>query len=190
MQEDTKTTLESSTPNDSTKEGNEGGKVFTQSEVDKILSERLAREKEATKKELTNLKTEYDSKIQDTVKQALEEERRLSKLNAEEKEKEMLERQAKENAEKERNLTIRENTLIATDKLVESGIQPEKARALAKFLVNEKLEVQEQNVQDFLTLYNETVAVGVEQKMAGNPPKDVSPKSEVPTKEFRPTTFI
>lgn len=190
MAEEIKQPLVDVTPDTTGKEGeSEGGKVFTQSDVDKILQDRLAREKQAREKELEAIKQEYSKKIEETVKNTLEEERRLSKMNNEEKERELLEKQAKANAERERALTIRENTLVAIDRLVEANIPPEKAKGIAQFLVNENLETQEKSVSDFVSLFNETVATMVETKMSGTPPKDVQPNTKA-IPEIKPATFI
>lgn len=186
MAEDIKKPQVDVTPDVTEKEGEgDGGKVFTQSEVDKILSERLSREKQAREKE----KEEYSKQVDEIVKKALEEERRLSKMNEEEKEREMLEKQAKANAERERTLTLRENTLVAIDRLVEANIHPEKAKGIAQFLVNENLETQEKSVSDFISLFNETVATTVETKMKGTPPKDVNP-TNINIPNIKPATFI
>lgn len=192
MEIEDKKPLEGNTPEPENKEGqdknleNKGGKTLTQEEHQAELNRIAAKTREEEK-------AKADKLIADKVKEALDEERRTAKLTQEQKEKEQFEKQKKETEERELNITIRENTLTATDKLVESGIKPEKARAIAKFLVNKDLETQEQSVKDFVAQLNESVEEGVKSKLAGNPPKDTQPDNKNGSganNEVTPTNFI
>lgn len=135
---------------------------ITQEQVDKIISERLERER-------AKLLKQQD----EAVKKAQEEAERLAKLSADEREKEVLTRTQQELEAKSREIAMRENKLSAIEKLSEAGV-PLK---LVDFVVTDSPEKTTEAVGKLIETYQEAVAEGVALKLRGNPPKDVNTRT-------------
>lgn len=161
------------TPTDAKKEG-EGGKVFTQEELDTIINNRLEREKKVAKAEL-------DSAIAHTKTET----ERLAALSQEEKQKELLAKQSKETEEREKTLTLRENKLDAQAKLDELKI-PIK---FADFVLDIDKEKMEGKIKVLSDSWNDAIKEGVSRQLAGNPPKDFSKNNSTNDKPKLVQTF-
>ena len=153
----------SSTATNEDKEGNEGNqssKTFTQDELNKVLSERLAKEQAKFRKDMES-----------TIAKERQEAERMAKLSADEKEKELTVKQKEANDKRERDLKIRENKLDAVDKLIEAGVSTK----LVDFLVDQDPDVTMERVGTFTASFKEEVHKAVELQLKGtNPPKDLN----------------
>lgn len=130
-------------------------KTFTQEEVNKIIADRLAREKEKAEKKQ-------------------EEAKKLAKMNAEEKAKYELEKRESEIAKREAELNVRELTAEAKDILVDKGL-PTDLHTLINYenadTVKESIDVIEKSIQ-------KAVELAVSERLKGNAPKKATPPVE------------
>lgn len=157
MSEDPKKPQGDDTPKSPKKEGTEGGKTFTQDDVDKILSERLEREQK-----------KFEKRLETETKKAQEEAEELAKMSEEEKIKELSEKQATELADKEKNLTLRENKLDGIDKLNELKIPIR----FVDFVLNEDKDVMDKNIELLHKEWKAAISEEVANQLKGKPPKD------------------
>ncbi len=133
----------------------QGGKdkTFTQTDVDRIVGERLTREKAKFKEELEAEKSEAA---------------RLAKLSAEERAKEEFKKEQqkfsreKASFEKER-MELETTKLLAAEKL---------PVGFAKFLMAETAEETKASLETFKEAFNEAVEAVVTDRLKGTPPKD------------------
>lgn len=131
------------------KDTKEVEKTFTQEEVNKIVQDRLAKEKVKNEK-------------------AQEEAKKLAKMNADEKAKYELEKKEAEFAKREAELNKRELTATAKDILAEKGL-PQELHSILNYesadSVNESIKVVEKAIQ-------KAVEKAVEDRLKGSTPKD------------------
>jgi len=160
------------TTTDAKKEVKSGdGKVFTQEELNKILSARLA---DATAK----LQKDWEVKMQEQ----LAEQERLAKLSQEEREKEILEQSKREIEEREKKVARQENELRAYQEFTSRQLPVE----LAPQFVRDTQEDTIKSIEDFEKAFKSSLTKAVEDKLKGTAPKDVKTNTAVP--EVR-TTF-
>lgn len=137
-------------------------KTFTQEEVDKILANRLAREKKA-------------------AQEALAEAEKLAKMNADDKQKYEFEKLQRENAE----LRAAQNRSLmgeeASRMLAESDIIATKE--LLNLVVKDDAEQTKEAVNALTGLVNGLVDKAVKEKLRGTPPKKPTGNGKVYTKE-------
>lgn len=126
--------------------------LFTQEDVDRTVESRLARERKKYDKELDRRIAEYD---------------RQAKLSEEEREAERRAQSERELAEKERQITLRENLFNAKNVLIEKGISHE----LAELVVDADVEKQEQNIATLEKQFGKAVEAAVAERLKGNTPK-------------------
>lgn len=123
-------------------------KLFTQDDVNKIVQDRLAKEKIKNEK-------------------AQEEAKKLAKMNADEKAKYELEKKEADFARREAELNKRELTATAKDILAEKGL-PNNLHTILNYesadTVNESIKVVEKAIQ-------KAVEKAVEERLKGNAPK-------------------
>ena len=123
-------------------------KLFTQEDVNKIVQDRLAKEKAKNEK-------------------AQEEAKKLAKMNADEKAKYELEKKEADFARREAELNKRELTATAKDILAEKGL-PHNLHTILNYesadTVNESIKVVEKAIQ-------KAVEKAVEERLKGNAPK-------------------
>lgn len=121
-------------------------KAFTQDEVDAIVAAQVKRE--ASKSEELTRKAVADALAGQERKSKLTEEQRLSE-----------ERKAKDDelAEKERNITIRENRADAIEQLAKLGISAD----LADFVINADKGKTSENVKKLEKAFNKAVEASV-----------------------------
>lgn len=152
--------------NEQKPEGGETLKQFTQEELDKIVSERLERDR---KKQQSIFEKKLDEK--------LAEQERLSKLSQEEKEKQLTEKAKRDLEDKQKELTIRENKLSGKEKLTELNIPVE----FIDFVLSEDLEKMTENIEIFSKKWNEAVNAAVADKLKGDAPRDPNKKGDTAT---------
>jgi len=144
-------------------EGKPVEKTLTQDEVDRIISERLAKQEAKAQKALeeavTNAKTEAE---------------KLAKMTQEEREKELIAKQAESMKTKERDLTLRENKIAASESLTALGISTK----LVDLVVNESSEVMLERIETLKLAYDEAVQEGIKKGLAGTTQKDVNAVQE------------
>lgn len=134
-------------------------KSFTQADIDKAISERLKREKDANEK-----------RIAETLRKEREEWERQSKLSEEQRAEEQRKQMESELSEKERNLALRENRADARELLIERGIDS----TLVDFVVDVDADKTKDNVNQLEKAYAQAVKAGVDKALAGTTPKDTS----------------
>lgn len=138
-------------------ENPEAPKTFTQADLDKIVSERLAREKAAT-----------DKRIEEEVKKATDEAARLANMKADEREKEVQRKKEEEMASKEKGLILRENTADAKIKFAELGLPLD----LIDFVIDVNPETMGTKITSLKKSFDEAVQKGVESQLKGKTPSD------------------
>ena len=150
-------------------------KSFTQADIDKAISERLKREKDASEK-----------RIAETLRKEREEWERQSKLSEEQRAEEQRKQMESELSEKERNLALRENRADARELLIERGIDS----TLVDFVVDVDADKTKDNVNQLEKAYAQAVKAGVDKALAGTTPKDTSSEQRVETQQYGNTTVI
>ena len=150
------------TPNTSTNEV-QGGKTFTQEEVNEIISKRI-----------NEINTKNKANTEDAVNKAIAEYERKAKLTQEERDKE--ERSKRELALKERedNITLRERRLEAQEELRKNNVPID----LVDFVVTLDADKTKANIEALVKTYNKSVEDGITAKLKGNPPQDFSNSNE------------
>lgn len=156
--EDNKNNQVGGTPT-STDNGANGGKTFTQADMD-ALAGKIRNEEKA----------KHDQAVKDAIASALEEERRQAKLTAEEREKEAKTKREAELKAREEQITLRERKIAVQEKLKEKNVPTE----LADFLVDLDEKITDENIEKMVKVYNKSVEDGVAGKLKGNPPTDFS----------------
>ena len=149
-------------------------KSFTQADIDKAISERLKREKEASEK-----------RIAETLRKEREEWERQSKLSEEQRAEEARKQMESELSEKERNLALRENRADARELLIERGIDS----TLVDFVVDVDADKTKENINLLEKAYAQAVKAGVDKALAGTTPKDTT-VTAVDTPKYSGTTVI
>lgn len=132
-------------------------KTYTEAEVQKMMKDRIAREKKAAEK-------------------AIDEAKRLSQMNQEEKAKYELEKLQKELEEYKKKEAVYEMSKEASKMLSEKGITADDE--LLSTLVKGDAEGTQSAVNSFVELFNKHVEEGVKKVLTGKAPK-VNPNSGV-----------
>lgn len=135
------------------------GKMFSQDELNTIVSQRLK-----------EVKDKQDETVKNAVAEAIAEERRQAKLSEEEREKEAKTRREAELKEREQNLTLRENKIKAQELLSQKNIPID----LVDFVVDLDESKTRDNIEKLAKTYNKSVETGVTDKLKGTPPTDFS----------------
>lgn len=129
-------------------------KKFTQKDLDKIVQERLGKEKKKFQKEISEVE-------------------RLAKLSAEEQEREKFKRE-KEEFENEKKLIQRERMEIQTAKELENLGIP---NTLAKFVTSDEADQVQDNIKELKKVWAKALDEAVAKRIAGTTPKT----SNIPT---------
>lgn len=143
--------------------------MISKSEMEKIIKERVAREKKATEK-------------------AVAEAEKLAKMNADEKEKyerEQLEQQLEEYKRKDQFYSLSKE---ASKMLSEHDIHADDE--LLSFVVKDDAESTQAAINSFVTMFNSKVEDGVKQALSGKSPK-VHARTEkvISAEEFKNMTY-
>ena len=125
-------------------------KMYTQEEVEKMMKDRVAREKKA-------------------AEEALEEAKKLAKMNEDEKAKYELEKLQSELAEYKKKDAFNGLSKEASKMLSEHNIHADDE--LLAFVVKDDAEATKLAVDSFVALVNSKVTDGVKQALSGTPPK-------------------
>ena len=157
--EDNKNNQAGGTPTPTNDNGANGGKTFTQADMD-ALAGKIRNEEKA----------KHDQAVKDAIANALEEERRQAKLTAEEREKEAKTKREAELKAREDQITLRERKIAVQEKLKEKNVPTE----LADFLIDLDEKITDENIEKMVKVYNKSVEDGVAGKLKGNPPTDFS----------------
>ena len=144
-------------------------KTYTESELKKIIQDRVAREKKATEK-------------------AIAEAEKLAKMNADEKREHERQKLEEELAEYKRKDQYYSLSREATNMLHEHGITANDE--LLGMIVKDTAEDTQTAVNSFVTLFNAKVEEGVKQALSGKSPK-VHAKTEkvISAEEFKNMTY-
>ena len=156
QEQNTSDTPETDTPEVSNEEAKK--EEDSQKKIDEIVQKRLERERK-----------KFDEKLAEERKEA----ERMAQLSQEEKQKELDAKKKKEDEERERNLAIRENTLTAKEELQKAGVPAE----LVGYVVDPDPEKTLENTEQFIEKYNSSVSNSVQERLKGQPPKDISSSS-------------
>ena len=125
-------------------------KMYTQEEVEKMMKDRVAREKKA-------------------AEEALEEAKKLAKMNEDEKAKYELDKLQSELAEYKKKDAFNGLSKEASKMLSEHNIHADDE--LLAFVVKDDAEATKLAVDSFVALVNSKVTDGVKQALSGTPPK-------------------
>ena len=159
MNDNNTNTQDTTTPAVSNNEVNNGGKTFSQEEVNNIVSERLK-----------DVKAKNDKAISEAVANAIAEYDRQAKLTEEEREKEAKSKREAELRERENSLTLRERKLQAQELLSQKNIPID----LVDFVVDLDETKTKDNIEKLAKTYNKSVETSVTDKLKGTPPTDFS----------------
>lgn len=158
MSENTTATQEVVTPTTSINE-DKGGKVFTQEEVNELISKRI-----------NEVNSKHKASTEVEVKKALAEYERQAKLTQEERDNEARSKRESELQERENNITLRERRLDAQEELRKSNIPID----LVDFVVALDESTTKANISKLVKTYQKSVEAGIAEKIKGNPPQDFS----------------
>ncbi len=147
---DSKETNENQDSKDQIEDKKPNGKTYTEDEVQKMVKDRVAREKKAAEK-------------------AIDEAKKLAKMNEDEKAKYELEKLQKELAEYKRKESFYSLSKEASKMLSENSITVDDD--LLSFVVKDTAEDTQHAVNSFVSLINAKVEEGVKKALAGKPPK-------------------
>lgn len=152
---------------DSSQQDDEGSneqqeEMIPKSQMEKIIKDRVAREKKATEK-------------------AVEEAKRLAKMNEDEKQQYELEQLQKELEEYKRKDSFYGLSKEASKMLSEHNINADDD--LLQFVVKDTAEDTQTAVNSFVSLINKKVEEGVKKTLSGNPPRTNVNGSNALTKE-------
>lgn len=138
------------------KGGDGGDKTFTQEDINKIISDRLAKEKGKWEKD-------YQAKLE----QAKTEAEKLAKMNADQKAEYEKQKREEELAKREGDITRRELRAQALEALAEKGLP----KQLAEILVYSDAEATNKSLEAVEKAFREAVEAGVNERLKGDPPK-------------------
>jgi hypothetical protein len=147
---------------DTGKEAPKPEKKYTDDDVDKIVSKRLAREREQAKKEK-------------------EEAEKLAEMNAQQKAEYKLAEAEKRIAELERKETLAEMSKVARKMLAEENINI--SDELLAMMVTTDAQQTKQNIESYIKLHKADVEAGIKARLRGEAPRRSSgadsPVSEI-----------
>ena len=143
-------------------------KMYSQEELEKIVKDRVAREKKATE-------------------EAVEEAKKLAKMNEEEKAKYELEKLQSELAEYKKKDAFNGLSKEASKMLSEHNIHADDE--LLAFVVKDDAEATKLAVDSFVALVNSKVTDGVKQALSGTPPKASATTAGGAKNPFNKDTF-
>lgn len=137
--------------------GSNSNKTFTQEEVNALIQKRV-----------NDVNAKNDERNKQAIQEALADYDRKQKMTEEERLNEARKQKDDELAEKERNITLRENRADAIEQLAKLNIDTK----LVDFVVDIDPNKTAENVKALEKAFNEAVSKGVEAKLAGKTPTD------------------
>ncbi len=154
--------------------GEKGGKLFNQDEVNKIIAERLTKEEAKT-----------EQKIKDIIAKERSEAERLAKLSAEDKQKEEQAKKEAQMSEREKKLALREMSIEAKTIMTSKELPVE----LANFILDADADKTKTNIETLDKVFKKAVADAVTEKLKGNVPPDFSRSNDNTGKKVIPSAF-
>lgn len=143
--------------NDAQQNDNQAEKTFTQEELDRIISSRLAKERAKWEKE-------FETKLNEAKTEA----EKLAKMNAEQKAEYERNKREEELERREAEITRRELRATAIETLAEKGLP----KQLADILDYTDAEKTNKSIENVEKVFREAVELAVNEKLrGGNPPK-------------------
>ena len=136
--------------------GGEGAKTFTQEDVNRIIQDRLAKERQKWEKEFETKLTEAKTEAE-----------KLAKMNVEQKAEYERQQREKKLAEREAEITRRELRATALETLAEKGLP----KQLADILVYTDAEACQKSIENVEKVFREAVEAAVNERLKGEPPK-------------------
>lgn len=176
MPKDIKGTQGEGTPNSSDNEVKGGEKLFSQDDVNKLTGEVRKEVREQLSKEFEEKLTQTTSELEKRIQKEREDAERVAKLSAEEREKELKAQQEQQLKERERELALRENKLVAHSKLVESGMPI----ALADFVISTDQSEMEKKIEQIKEVWSKSLEESVSKKLDSGMKRDVGRGSATP----------
>lgn len=140
---------------DSNKSG-ERAKTFTQDDVNRIIQDRLAKERQKWEKEFETKLTEAKTEAE-----------KLAKMNAEQRAEYERKKREEELAKREAEITRRELRATALETLAEKGLP----KQLADILVYTDAESCQKSIENVEKVFREAVEAAVNERLKGEPPK-------------------
>lgn len=135
--------------------GDGGGKSFSQEDLNKILSERLGKEK-----------SKWEKDLQTKLDEAKTEAEKLAKMNAEDKAEHERQKREKALADRESDITRRELRATALEQLSEKKLP----LSLAEVLVYTDADATNKSLEAVEKAFREAVEAGVNERLKGDPP--------------------
>lgn len=133
--------------------GDEGGKTFSQEDINEIVSKRVKKAETKYAQELEKARQEWEQE---------------AKLSQQEREKLLEEKKSKQLTEKERELNIKENRFYAMDRLIEKSLPKE----LSDYVVSENQEEVDSKIEQLTKVWQAEIDKAVQAKLQGQTPKD------------------
>lgn len=137
-------------------QGGESTKAFSQDDVNKLISERLGKEK-----------AKWEKDLQAKLDEAKTEAEKLAKMNAEQKAEHERQKREKALADREGEITRRELRATALEQLAEKGLP----KTLAEILVYSDADATNKSLEAVEKAFREAVEAGVNERLKGEPPK-------------------
>ncbi len=157
MEENTSTQNSAPTTDGDKTEAKGSSRSFSQDEVNAMMQKRI-----------NEINAKNDKATEEAVSKALKEYERKQKMTEEERLNEARKQKDDELAEKERNITLRENRATAIEELAKLNIDTK----LVDFVVDLDADKTVSNIEALSKAFNEAVSKGVEIKLAGKTPTD------------------
>lgn len=129
--------------------------TFTQEDVDRIIQERLTREK-----------ANHEREVREQIEKERREARRLAELSADEREKEVLKQREQELADRELKLQMKELELDTVDRLSEEGLPIQ----FKSFVMQEDADTTNENIKLFKAEWQKAIDAAVNEKLKGETP--------------------
>lgn len=151
---------EETQPTDEEIEGTEEEiKTFTQEDIDKIVKDRLAREK-----------ANHEKEVREKIAKEREDAKRLADLSADEREKAILEQKESDIAERESKLQMKELELDTINRLVEEELPI----SFKEFVIKDNAETTNENIKSFKNEWKKAIEVAVNERLKGETPRKSS----------------
>lgn len=127
----------------------------SQEDLDKVIAGRVAKAEKSLKKQ-------FNETLSDEVQKALKEEKDLSKLSKEDRDKVELAKREQKIADKEKEIALREQLSQAVEELQERNLP----KTMAHRLVDEDAEKTLENIKAFESEFNAALDARVEEEVA------------------------
>ena len=162
-------------------------KMLAQSEVNRLVAQNKSKAKDEAKKEYEEVVSSLRAEIEEIKTAQMPEEEQLS--YRQQKEEEERERRLKELTDREKELELRENTLIVQSQLSEKEINQEFVHILLDTGKFKSLEDKVEAFGDIMTANNETLKQAAQKELlSGRAPK-ANVQQQRETKKFSELSY-